>query len=121
MSMEQKQFEQLLDAMGITYTHTSTRPTSQLHQSQGRYTMTGDWVETEYIPSVENDGVKIEAIPNESNVCDHCGLVVDKQPVIHVQCKVNRFKSTDWKIKCRDCKKEIDYIDFKASIKSVDK
>ena len=119
--MDQKQLERLLDSMGISYTHTATKPISQLHPSKGRYTMTGDWIETEYSPKVEQVGVKIDSIPEECKICEHCNLVVDKPPVIHLQCKVNRFKSTDWKVKCRDCKKEIDYVDFKASIKSIDK
>lgn len=121
MSMEQKLFEQLLDAMGIAYTHTSTRPTQQLHQSLGRYSTTGEWIEEQYIPMTKPDGIKVTTIPDESGICDHCSLVVDKLPVIHIQCKVNRFKSTDWKIKCKDCKKEIDFRDFKQSVKSVDK
>ncbi len=121
MSMEQKQFEQLLDIMGISYTHTASKPTSQLHQSRGRYSSTGDWIEEEYIPNKMDTGVKIEAIPKETGVCEHCNLVVDELPVIHIQCKVNRFKSTDWKIKCKTCKKEIDFRDFKQSVKSVDK
>jgi hypothetical protein len=119
--MDQKQLERLLDSMGISYTHTATKPTQQLHPSRGRYTMTGDWIEEEYSPQVEPVGVRVDAIPDESKICDHCGYVVDKQPVIHIQCKVNRFKSTDWKIKCKDCKKEIEFKDFKQSLKSVDK
>lgn len=119
--MEQKRLERLLDTMGISYTHTATKPTQQLHPSKGRYTMTGDWVETEYTPQVEDVGVKINQMPKETSVCEYCNLVVDNRPVIHLQCKVNRFKSTDWKIKCKDCKKEIDFRDFKQSIKSVDK
>lgn len=119
--MEQKQFEKLLDTMGISYTHTASKPTQQLHPSRGRYTMTGDWIEEEFMPQVEPVGVKVKEIPTESGVCEHCNLVVDKLPVIQIKCKSNRFMTPDWKIKCVTCKKEIDYIDFKQSIKSVDK
>lgn len=119
--MEQKQFEKILDGMGITYTHTATKPTSQHHESRGRYTSTGDWVETEYIPKVLDVGVKIDVIPEEASVCEHCNLVVDKPPVIQIKCKSNRFMTPDWKIKCVTCKKQIEYTDYRASIKPADK
>ena len=119
--MEQKRLEQLLSSMGISYTHTATKPTAQLHPSQGRYSTTGDWIETEFNPQVEMTGVKVTDIPSDPGVCEYCDLVVDKPPVIHLQCKVNRFKTTDWKIKCQNCKKVIEYKDFKQSLDSSDK
>lgn len=119
--MEQKQLELLLDTMGISYTHTATKPTAQSHPSRGRYTMTGDWIEEEFTPNVEPVGVKIKAIPEETTVCEHCKLVVDKAPVIQIKCKSNRFMTPDWKIKCVDCKKPIEYADYRATIKPVDK
>jgi hypothetical protein len=119
--MEQKQLEQMLDKMGITYTHTATKPTAQVHPSQGRYTMTGDWVETEFTPQVTDVGVKIDSIPEQPGVCEHCNLVVDKHPVIQIKCKSNRFMTPDWKIKCVTCKKSIEYTDYRASQKPADK
>lgn len=119
--MDKKQFEQLLDSMGISYTHTANRATQQLHQSRGRYTMTADWIEEEFVPNSEPDGVLIEKIKQEPQVCDYCDVIVDNAPYLNIQYKINRYKSTDWKIRCRTCKKEIDFRDFKASLKSDDK
>jgi hypothetical protein len=119
--MEQKQLEQLLDTMGISYTHTATKPTAQLHPSQGRYTMTGDWIETEFTPNIKATGLKITTIPNKPGVCEYCSLVVENKPVIHAQCKFGRYQTVDWKIKCRDCKKPIEYTDYRAAQKAQDK
>lgn len=119
--MDQKQLERLLDSMGISYTHTACKPTQQLPESRGRYTMTGDWVEEETIFHTLPSGVKVLDIASSPEICEYCDILVDKQPIIHLQCKVNRFKSTDWKVKCQECRKEIDFIDFKATIKSDDK
>lgn len=119
--MEKKRFEELLDTMGIVYTHTASRATQQSRQSLGRYTMTGDWIEEETILNSEPDGVKIEEIACSPSVCDYCDLIVDKPAVLNIQYKINRFKSTDWKVKCKTCRKELDFMDFKQSIKSDDK
>lgn len=118
--MDKKQFEDLLNSMGISYTHTASRATSNSRESLGRYSTTGDWIEEEIVLNAEPDGIKIKALPNEPCVCDHCGLVVDKAPVINVTCKVNRWK-TDWRVKCQDCKKILEYKDFQQSLKSGDK
>ena len=119
--MEQKQLEQILTTMGISYSHTSTRPTAQIHASTGRYNTSGDWVETEFTPSIEDTGILIKKIPDQSQVCIHCDLVVDKHPVIQIKCKSNRWLTPDWKIKCVDCKKPIEYKDYRAAERSQDK
>ena len=121
MSMEQKQLERLLDTMGISYTHTATKPTAQSHPSKGRYTMTGDWIEEEFTPNIEATGVKITTIPDQPGVCVHCNLVVDNPPIIQIKCKSNRFMTPDWKIKCVTCKKPIEYTDYRATQKAQDK
>ena len=119
--MEKKKFEKMLEAMGVEYTYTGNRATEQSRQSFGRYNITGDWIEEEVVLNVEPDSVLITQMPDNTGICEHCNLVVDNLPVIHIQCKLNRFKTTDWKIKCTTCRKEIDFRDFKQSIKPVDK
>lgn len=119
--MEQKQLEQMLDTMGITYVHTATKPNGQQHLSRGRYNTTGDWIETEFTPQVTDAGIEITKIPNQTTVCEHCDLVVDKIPVIQIKCKSNRYMTPDWKIKCVDCKKQIEYTDYRSAQKHRDK
>jgi len=121
MVMEAKQFEQLLDTMGISYTHTATKPTAQLHPSRGRYSTTGDWVEIETEFNTEPTGVKITDLPKKTIVCEYCSLVVDKAPLIWIQCKPGQYKMKNWKVKCADCKCILDFATFKPTNNSQDK
>jgi hypothetical protein len=119
--MEKKLFEEMLNSMGIAYTHTASRASSQLRPSQGHYNISGSWIEDDFILNAEPDGVEIKSFPKTPVVCEYCDLLVDKTPVIQVQCKNNKFDKTEWKIKCKGCKKDIEYKDFNAGLKPEDK
>jgi hypothetical protein len=118
--MEKKLFEELLNSMGIAYTHTASRAASQLRPSQGHYNITGSWIEDDFILNAEPDGIEIKSFPKTPVVCEYCDLLVDKTPVIHAQCKFGRYQ-TEWKIKCKDCKKDIESTDYRAAQKAQDK
>jgi hypothetical protein len=117
--MKQEKLQQLLDTMGIVYIHTATKPTAQSHPSQGHYNNLGDWIDERIDVQVEPTGIKIKDIPKDKSVCDYCNVI--KSPLLHIQCKNNRYRMTGWKVKCQDCKKEIEFQDFKVNIRRSDK
>lgn len=121
MVMEKQKLEQCLTAMGVKYTHGVKTGSPKSVETKGHYNMNAGWIEDEVIFNTEPDGIVITEMPQETQVCEYCDSLVDKAPIIHLQCKTNRFRTVDWKVKCRDCKKEIEYKDFKSLNKSADK
>ena len=119
MLMEKKQFETLLDSMGITYIHTANRPTAQSHESLGHYNMSGGWVEEDIVIHQEPDGVKIKQIPFDPN-CGWCNVVVDKPAEIIAQNKRGKYQEKNWTVKCRTCSKELDFATFMGRKKTRD-
>lgn len=116
--MDKKQFEELLDSMGIAYTHTANRATQQSRESLGRYNSTGDWVATDTILHVEPDGIEIENLQKQTQACDHCGLLVDQTPRFNCNYVIRK---NHWNTRCSLCKKSIDFPTFMGRNKGSDK
>jgi hypothetical protein len=110
--MELNKLQTLLDHLGIKYQFTANRPISQYSQSQGHYNLTGDWIEDSQILDLEPDGIEIQKMPKVTQQCEYCDIVVDQAPVLHIK-KSNEKNNNLWVARCRTCKKDVRFQDFK--------
>jgi hypothetical protein len=116
--MEKKKLEQLLDSMGIAYTHTASRASSQCHQSLGHYNIGGAWIEDEMQLNLEPDGVLIRDLRQQTQICEYCNVIVDGGSEAICKISFRAGVSRGWEGRCKTCDKTMDFNTFFCRKKS---
>jgi hypothetical protein len=122
--MERKKFEQIIHELADCHYESVTKAPGKLVPSIGRMNNFGDWVPEKFELSEEftqADHLIIKRLKKAEEICNFCRDVVQGQPTVHIQCKRGRYQTENWAVKCRQCKKEIEYRDFVAISKQCDK
>jgi len=51
-------------------------------------------------------------LPKVTQQCEYCDIVVEQAPVLHIK-KSNEKNSKSWNVRCKTCKKDLGFQDFK--------
>jgi hypothetical protein len=119
--MQLKLLIALLDKMNVSYKYTANRAAAQFHPTVGHYNLGGDWIEDELVLATDSDGIEITKIPACTKPCEYCGIVQSKGTYVIAQIKTPAYYDQSWRIRCKTCKKDLDYNSFIGDKNSNDK